>query len=85
MKVEWAKARAWKLRWDEEFRILLEEMQRMVVYLRWKANWWLSQAGHHTRSIDPTVLVGVRAYAHKQAAMLECLATSSVDTWTPVL
>ncbi|KAG2108890.1 uncharacterized protein F5147DRAFT_745615 [Suillus discolor] len=38
--VEWVKARARALRWNEEVLLLKEEMWRTRAYLEWKARWW---------------------------------------------
>ena len=40
MRVEWAKLRAWMMRWKEELLIVQEEMRQVLVYLRWRADWW---------------------------------------------
>ena len=39
MRVEWAKSRARMMRWKEELLIVQEEMRRVLVYLRWRAEW----------------------------------------------
>ncbi|KAH7917767.1 hypothetical protein BV22DRAFT_1052206 [Leucogyrophana mollusca] len=40
---EWAKARARAHRWTEEAMLLKEEMQRVRVYLNWRAKWWATR------------------------------------------
>lgn len=84
MRVEWAKARARKLRWDEEYQLVQEEMRRTVAYLEWKAQWWQEQENRRSDT-DDVVLRGISAYAHKQTAMLERLAHSCCEYWAPTL
>ena len=85
MRVEWAKARARKLRWDEELQLLQEEMRRTVVYLRWKADWWRTQENRRETNAKAAVAAGAAAYAQKQGAMLDRLAESTAAMWMPVL
>ena len=40
MQVEWAKARARMIRWQEELLLVQEEMQRVIAYHEWRAGWW---------------------------------------------
>jgi hypothetical protein len=40
VRVEWAHAKAWKMRWQEEVELLQEEMRRTLQYLEWQAVWW---------------------------------------------
>ena len=40
MRVEWAKARAGMMRWKEELLLVQEEMQHVITYHKWRANWW---------------------------------------------
>jgi hypothetical protein len=35
--IEWAKTRAWAMRWAEEVDLLEEEMQHIVEFLRWRS------------------------------------------------
>lgn len=45
VRVEWARVRARAKRWGEEKIQLQEEMRRVIVFLEWKRQWWLDQAG----------------------------------------
>ncbi|KAJ7809215.1 hypothetical protein B0H13DRAFT_1668313 [Mycena leptocephala] len=40
VQVEWSRARARKVRWEEEVLTLREEMQRVLRYLEWQSQWW---------------------------------------------
>ncbi|KAJ7080573.1 hypothetical protein B0H15DRAFT_953443 [Mycena belliarum] len=44
VRIEWAKARARRLRWREEVDLLEEEMRRVLQFTRWRAGWWRAQA-----------------------------------------
>ncbi|KAJ7156373.1 hypothetical protein C8R46DRAFT_1040909 [Mycena filopes] len=76
LRAEWAKAWARTRRWTEEVNLLKEEMRRVPVALRWKAQWWRDVAefsGNHGE--------GVRAYTSRQAALLDDIASGFEETW----
>ncbi|KAG2095920.1 uncharacterized protein F5147DRAFT_584384 [Suillus discolor] len=54
-------------RWSEEVELLLEEMRRVVVFLKWQAEWWSGRA--NTRALEPADEEGAVAYAYRQAAL----------------
>ncbi|KAH6903662.1 hypothetical protein BKA70DRAFT_1227593 [Coprinopsis sp. MPI-PUGE-AT-0042] len=87
MRSEWARSRARKDRWCEEYLILQEEMRRVVAYLIWKAKWWESQSTLRAATLDSdsSVLSGVSAYAQKQGSLLRRLAEATVRLWSPPL
>jgi hypothetical protein len=84
LRVEWAKVQARKQHWEEEVLLVEEEMRRVVMFHKWKAQWWQSQAGRRSDA-DCSVLQGIAAYAEKQAHFCRCLAQSSVAAWLPTL
>ncbi|KAG2109753.1 hypothetical protein DEU56DRAFT_920292 [Suillus clintonianus] len=45
LRIEWCKARAHRDRWVEEMQLLLEEMQRILLFLDWQARQWDERAG----------------------------------------
>ncbi|KAJ7030308.1 hypothetical protein C8F04DRAFT_1264074 [Mycena alexandri] len=79
LRAEWAKAWARTRRWTEEVKLLKEEMRRVPVALRWKANWWRERrdveefSGGHAE--------GARAYASRQAALMESIADRFELMW----
>ncbi|KAJ7018016.1 hypothetical protein C8F04DRAFT_1278419 [Mycena alexandri] len=79
LRAEWAKAWARTRRWTEEVTLLKEEMRRVPVALRWKAEWWRERreveefAGYHAE--------GARAYASRQAALMERIAVRFELMW----
>ncbi|KDR65055.1 hypothetical protein GALMADRAFT_217693 [Galerina marginata CBS 339.88] len=61
-----------------------EEMRRVIVYLRWKADWWRERSalrGH----LDTSILSGVSGYAHKQASICLRIAERCAVHWLPQL
>ncbi|KAI0245171.1 hypothetical protein BJV78DRAFT_1108612, partial [Lactifluus subvellereus] len=84
LQVEWAKVQAQKQRGEEEVLLIQEEMHRVVMFHKWKARWWRSQAGRRSDG-DHSVIHGVTAYAEKQAYLCERLAQSCVTSWLPAL
>ncbi|KAG2078357.1 hypothetical protein BDR04DRAFT_1124244 [Suillus decipiens] len=71
--MEWCKVHARVNRWSEEVKLLLEEMQRVVVFLKWQAEWWSGQA---------TDEEGAVAYAYHQAAMMVSKSEHTADLHT---
>ena len=71
-------------RWNEELLIVQEEMQRVIVYLKWKEAWWHERSSLQDH-VDGTILSGVSGYAHKQAAICSCMAEKCAVYWLPHL
>jgi hypothetical protein len=84
LRSEWTKAKARRDRWDEEWRLVQEEMRRVVAYLEWRASWWCEQ-GRQSKVDDEGTVMGLRAYAEKQAATLLALARDCTRQWIPAL
>jgi len=82
MRVEWAKARARMMRWNEEYQIIQEEMQRVLAYMEWKASWWEQQATLR-KDASLEILHGVVAYAYKQAYIAHQMAARCAAAWLP--
>ncbi|KAJ7097104.1 hypothetical protein B0H15DRAFT_945777 [Mycena belliarum] len=80
VRVEWARARARKVRWEEEVMTLREEMRRVLRYLAWQSAWWRSHAGLRA-DLSPEIGAGVRAYALKQAHWHDKLAAFFEKKW----
>jgi hypothetical protein len=60
--------------------LLAEEMRRVLVFLEWKATWWMNQ-GNRPFDVSPDIADGVRAYAAKQAHIHRTLADSFRQQW----
>lgn len=83
VRVEWCKARARVNRWSEEVELLLEEMRRVIEFLKWQAEWWGGQVS--SRSLGSVVdQEGLAAYARRQAALRLSLVTSFQHLWRDV-
>lgn len=83
MRVEWAKSKARDDQWQEERLLVVEEMCRVISFLEWKAEWWISQG---SRRCDTASLQrGLLAYAMKQASISRRMAQSFASTWYPEL
>jgi hypothetical protein len=61
--------------------LLQEEMRRVVAYLYWKGDWWVSQAERRQGQAATDILNGLRGYAYRQAAFSRQLATNCLEYW----
>lgn len=86
MKVEWAKSRARASRYMEEIKIVKEEMNRTIRFLRWKANEWRDRGRAKQKAglVDDAYSDGLRAYAARQAAICDGQANSFLRKWSGV-
>ncbi|KAJ7667386.1 hypothetical protein B0H14DRAFT_2300724, partial [Mycena olivaceomarginata] len=79
LRAEWAKGWARTRRWTEEVLLLKEEMRRIPITLRWKAQWWEDRcvveefSGYHAE--------GARAYALRQAKLFRDIADKFEKQW----
>jgi len=80
LRVEWAKSRARKLRWEEEVAILQEEMRRILAYCEFRALWWENRASMHP-DVPADVHEGLYGYAHEQASILRQWAKLFALQW----
>lgn len=83
MRVEWARTLARADRWAEEAKLLVSEMERVLKFLEWKADWWISQKG--LRSAQYEISNGLDAFANSQAAVYRNLALTFARRWVPLL
>ncbi|KAJ7838429.1 hypothetical protein B0H13DRAFT_2367453 [Mycena leptocephala] len=80
MRVEWCRAKARKVRWEEEVLLLREEMRRVLRYLEWEAESWSARASTRENE-SPELRHGLAAYALRHAAMYRGLATFFKAEW----
>lgn len=85
MRVEWAQCMARADRWEEEVTLLQEEMRRVVHFLEWRSDDWLTKADSRIDSVAPVVRAGLLAYANKQTAVFHNLAIQFCQRWRSVL
>ena len=84
LRIEWAKVRSRAHRWEEEKRLLPEEMRRVVTAHIGTRNLWLSRV--NTRSdLKMDISRGLDAYAYRQADIYWSMAISFVKLWAPEL
>jgi hypothetical protein len=82
--VEWAQAKARAERWDEEVSLTVEEMRRVLCFLKWREQWWNDQ-GERRGNARSDIQDGLKAYAAKQARIMGGLAQSFADEWYPLV
>ena len=85
MRVEWAQSIARADRWEEEVTLLQEEMRRVVQFLEWRSENWLSKVDIRADSVLPMVQAGLSAYAKKQSALFHNLAVRFCQYWRSAL
>ncbi|KIM56201.1 hypothetical protein SCLCIDRAFT_29827 [Scleroderma citrinum Foug A] len=68
LRIEWCKARARQLRWEEEKHLLQEEQRCILAFFDWQADWWMEQ-GTHRSFVDNTLEEGLQAYAARQSVL----------------
>lgn len=81
--IEWCKAQAREGRWSEEVLLLLEEMRRVIEFLKWQANWWKDR-GTAAIFVKPTHQEGVLAYAERQAHIRLAMVKHAQELWAAV-
>lgn len=80
VRVEWAKARARRLRWSEEVDLLREEMKRVLRFLRWRSTWWQKRTSHQP-NLSEREADGNVAYAFRQVSVHLLLAQVFRTRW----
>ncbi|KAF9038738.1 hypothetical protein BJ165DRAFT_1531802 [Panaeolus papilionaceus] len=83
-QVQWAKARTRALRWEEELKLIVEEMRRCIAYLEWRVRWWERCVGLRTE-VGSHLQSGLQAYALKQADYARRLAGACAVYWALLL
>ena len=81
LRLEWIKARARKLRWQEELELLPEEARRSIVFFNAKATEWEQRASLREGSVSAEILEGLVGYAYRQAHLMHQLALLGQQRW----
>jgi len=81
LRVEWARTRARKQRWEEEVLLVQEEMRRVILFCHYRAEWWDKRVALRT-DMFLDLRDGVRAYAAKQASILRKRAAHFTALWS---
>ncbi|KAG5649942.1 hypothetical protein H0H81_001378 [Sphagnurus paluster] len=61
LRIEWCRARARCMRWEEELELLEEEMRRILAFLSWQADWWEQRAAWRPE-LDAAAQEGISSY-----------------------
>ena len=88
IRAHWARCQARAERYEEEVQLTLEEMRRTLKFFEWKSDRWLeSQDQRTTAETSPDLQVqhGLRAYAHRQAAMYSLMVKIFANHWRKFL
>ena len=101
LRVEWCKAQARASRHEEEVELVVEEMRRTLVSFEGMALQWTkfatspipqvstdsskSGVGPRKLRMDETAVLGVTAYAHRQANIYHRMIHVFLDDWYPIL
>lgn len=94
LRIQWLRTRARAMRWDEEVKLLLEEMRRVKAFFHWQGDWWASQQSLRARSpddptpdddplskVDEPTIEGLAAYARRQAELRYALRDHCTYMW----
>ncbi|KAG0698532.1 hypothetical protein DFH29DRAFT_983865 [Suillus ampliporus] len=73
LHIEWCKAHARAMQWEEEVDLLKEEQRRVIAFLDWQGGWWQND----------TLREGLVAYAECQASLRRQLSTHFQILWSP--
>jgi hypothetical protein len=85
IRVEWGKSRARAQRYQEEIKLVEEEMNRTLRFFDWKAaDWRKKGAPMSMEPLPPGYAEGLRAYAERQAALCQSLRDSFEKQWKGV-
>lgn len=85
IRVEWGKSRARAQRYQEEIKLVEEEMDRTLRFFVWKAaDWRKKGAAASTGDTAGEYGEGLTAYAERQAALCESLHDAFSDQWNGV-
>ncbi|RXW17178.1 hypothetical protein EST38_g8677 [Candolleomyces aberdarensis] len=85
IRVEWGKSRARALRYQEEIKLVQEEMDRTLRFFVWKAaDWRAKSVASHTNPIPAEYTEGLMAYAERQAVLCDSLHDAFRQQWAGV-
>ncbi|KAG6825051.1 hypothetical protein H0H92_005000 [Tricholoma furcatifolium] len=86
--LEWCRSRAHVMRFAEEVELLNEERQRVIRFLAWKKEFWISRSNYWLNTAGGSTLTplieGLIAYAKYQAHIQASLAEHFLRIWEPI-
>ena len=80
-QLEWSKSYARNQRWQEEVKLLKEEMRRTLEFLKWKSSLWSAKASGSGSPSSFALREGLSAYACRQAAIFTSLRSHFLLLW----
>ncbi|KAG5650356.1 hypothetical protein H0H81_012537, partial [Sphagnurus paluster] len=80
LRIEWCRARARCMRWEEELELLEEEMCRILVFLSWQADWWDRRVARRP-DMDAATQEGLSSYTRRQASIQRTLHHQFEELW----
>ncbi|KIJ10189.1 hypothetical protein PAXINDRAFT_164291 [Paxillus involutus ATCC 200175] len=80
IQLEWCKTLARANRWSEEVELLFEEQRQILAFFGWHATWW-SEKTNTVRTDEEAYAKGLQAYAKRQAALRQQLASHFRHMW----
>ena len=81
--MEWCRAKARYMHWDEEVQLLREEMRRVLAFMQWHEKWWIER-GAMPVNVPSGEMEGMMAYAARQAALRQAIYKNFRDQWSEV-
>lgn len=81
VRVEWLKSRARARSWTQEGKLITEEKRRTLVSLQTQAQQWMERMEGWS-GLSVAASGGLRAYAHRQAAVYQRLAEHFLGIWS---
>jgi hypothetical protein len=82
--VAWAKSAANACRWEEELKLVPEEMRRTLAYFEWQKDWWHQRMD--MRSEAPSDLSeALNAYVVRQEDLISQRISVFASAWLPAL
>ncbi|KAJ2936266.1 hypothetical protein H1R20_g828, partial [Candolleomyces eurysporus] len=85
IRVEWGKSRARAQRYQEEIKLVREEMDRTLRFFVWKAADWHAKGDAPRMELIPDEYSeGLKAYAERQASLCQSLHDAFKEQWKDV-
>lgn len=81
LRAEWARSRARTLRAQEEVRLVLEEMRRVLAFLEHSARTWGERVVQRTGGVSTALMEGFQSYANKQILLQQSLTNKFRSLW----
>ena len=84
LRIEFCKSKSHADRWEEEVKLLQEEMKRVTAFFQTRADHWAANADAVGSTIpvsDSGTAEGLRAFANEQAVLFRAMKTHCNYLW----